>query len=270
MAALACPNAVGALQRVGESGSVASSKDYPQPEMKCVVLNLDRRTDRLESITNGLADAVPWLSWERIPAVDGSTNPPPEEDITLKWETTNIAKYDPGQWSSPWARHWFSPGERGCGASHIAAFRYAAEQSVPTMVLEDDAAFADGFSDLLARMIAEAPADADTITLVNGDRQGWGGTPINGSDFLVIPNCWMTTVGYVLWPEGAKKLLTKLPMDCPADDFFCVSHNDGTIKAYRPKTDFEMVYHTPGGAGGGDIDYSWYSPNIGEYIETSK
>lgn len=263
IAALAYSNAVGALQRVGgEKGSHMPSKDPPQPDIKAVVLNLDRRTDRLEQVSNQLWTAVPWLKWERISAIDGGANPPPEDDISLKWNTSLIMKYDPGQYNAPYAAHWFSPGERGCGASHIEAFRYAAKQTVPTMVLEDDVQFADGFNYTLAKLMAEAPADADTISLVNGDRQGWGGWGVDGTEWLVIPNCWMTTVGYILWPEGARKLLQKLPMDCPADDFFCVHHNLGTIKAYRPKTWVQTVYHTPGN--GGDIEYSWYWPNVGQ------
>lgn len=65
-------------------------------DLKAWIVNLERRPDRWERVSKMLKKEVPWLPVERFLASDGTKNPIPEEDISLKWNTkcnANFADY---------------------------------------------------------------------------------------------------------------------------------------------------------------------------------
>merc|ERR1711874_691428 len=82
---------------------------------------------------------------------------------------------------------------------------------------EDDAVLAKNFS----RRLSSALKSASRVTpdvLYLGYIQGapWRRKVTAG---LYEAEYLWTTVGYILWPRGARKLLELLPVDCPVDNF---------------------------------------------------
>jgi len=105
-----------------------------------------------------------------------------------------------------------SPGERGCSMSHIAAWRHCLELNHPLMVLEDDAALMPDFTPRLTRAMAALPGDAQVLYLGYSQAAGWRQEL---SPELVESEYVWTTVGYVIWPSGARFFLERLPVDQP-------------------------------------------------------
>merc|ERR1719174_1455293 len=121
-----------------------------------------------------------------------------------------------------------SPGERGCCGSHIKAWRIAAARKKPLLVLEDDAVAMPTFTSSLATAVAEAPKDTGMIFLSSKDR----GYPKKVGEVLMEPSFVWTTVGYLIWPAAARKLLGMMPLDMPVDNWMAYHIQQGTIKAY--------------------------------------
>jgi hypothetical protein len=107
--------------------------------MRPYLINLDRRTDRLESATREFASKTD-LHPERWRAVDGSLQPLP-----------------PG-WT---AGH----GALGCSLSHRGLLRHLLDQGVEeaAMVFEDDVVFDRRFREKWPAFLAKVPADWDAI-----------------------------------------------------------------------------------------------------------
>lgn len=193
--------------------------------VSAVVINLDHRTDRWKRVSSSLAEKVPWLKVKRLSAVNGKANPPSTKDVTTSWSTAKLAQLF----------HWYrskkcimSPGERGCCASHLAAWRICASSTKPLIVLEDDAVIMKSFSKLVGDAVAECPKDTGAIWLSSKDR----GLAKPAGKVLMKPYFVWTTVGYVLWPKAAKKLLSMRPLDAPVDNFMAVKIFDGDISAF--------------------------------------
>jgi glycosyl transferase family 25 len=125
-------------------------------------------------------------------------------------------------------------GERGCAASHIRFWKKAARGTEPIVVVEDDAVPSKDFAQKLKLAMKEVPADADLLYLgySKPDKAPWRkevGESIVQADYV-----W-TTVGYVVWPKGARKLLARLPIDSPVDNFMSwATHTNHTV-AYAVK-----------------------------------
>eukprot|EP00439_Symbiodinium_sp_Y106_P035547 s2646_g4.t1 len=76
-------------------------------ELRAWVVNLERRPDRWKRVATMLKKELPWLSFERFLASDGSKMTIPEEDIAVKWSTSRNALFaDYFEWvfedGSPW------------------------------------------------------------------------------------------------------------------------------------------------------------------------
>jgi len=190
-----------------------------------LVINLQRRPDRWQKSQKSFARSAPWLSLERLDAVDGKAKPPPTSEVTKKWSTARLATLF----------HWYravtvpmSPGERGCCGSHVKAWRIAAKKQKPVLVLEDDAVALPAFTHSLATAVKEAPKGTVMIFLSSKDR-GW---PKPVGEVLMQPSYVWTTVGYLVWPATARQLLKMLPMDMPVDNFLAWHIKEGTIKAF--------------------------------------
>lgn len=110
--------------------------------------------------------------------------------------------------------------------------RRAAEQ--PLLVLEDDAAPTPEFVDRLQRAMEALPQDADVLYLGYSQAADWRREVT--SELVESEYVW-TTVGYIVWPAGARKLLSALPVDQPVDNFMATLNAEGDLKAYcvRPK-----------------------------------
>lgn len=186
----------------------------------CVVINLNSRPDRWKRISKSLSARLPFLESQRLEAVDGRKAPPPEKDVTLRWSTAYIASF------CDWYRVKtlkMSPGERGCCASHVRCWRRCARLGKPLVVLEDDAVVLPRFAEVLAQATRElqelkgSSAAADVLWLSSKDRGR--ARRLSPGSTLMRPEFLWTTVGYVVYPAGARKLLRACPVDAPVDNF---------------------------------------------------
>lgn len=209
--------------------SKASGKSPTGPNsvqgINAVVINLAKRADRMEKLHKSISKQAPWLKFTRLDAVDGRCNPPPEKDICSRYSTARLAQLF--HWYKPMSVK-MSPGERGCCASHLKAWRVAAKGTKPLLVLEDDAVVLHTFTSSVAQAMAEAPKGTGMIWLSSKDR----GYPKPFGKVLMSPYFVWTTVGYLIWPATARMLLKMMPMDMPVDNFLAWHIKEGKIKAY--------------------------------------
>jgi len=231
--------AVGGGSKLTKAFKVAQSagkgpSDFlpPTPEslrgISAVVISLARRSDRWQKAQKSFAKSAPWLQLDRLDAVDGRAAPPRKKDVTDKWSTARLAELFPWYKSATIP---MSPGERGCCGSHIAAWKIAAKRRRPLLVIEDDAVALATFTSSLSTAVAEAPRDTGLIFLSSKDR----GTTKKAGDVLMEPDFVWTTVGYLIWPKAAQKLLTMLPLDMPVDNFMAWHIKQGAIKTFSVK-----------------------------------
>jgi len=236
-AAVMRKKAVGVSSRAmlpGLKGKLVRSKATKAPKglggLRASVINLDARTDRWERLQKSVRKQARWLPLDRLSAVNGKKAPPSLKEVTRTWSTARLAQLF----------HWYksmtitmSPGERGCCASHVKAWRLAAKGKGPLLVLEDDAVALSSFESSVAQAIAEAPRGTGMVWLSSKDR-GYP-KPLEGKKVLMKPHYVWTTVGYLIWPAAARQLLRMLPMDMPVDNFLAWHIREGKILAYSVK-----------------------------------
>jgi GR25 family glycosyltransferase involved in LPS biosynthesis len=222
-------------------------------ELKALVLGLERRPDRRERVEKMLTKEVPWLNIEFFPATDGKVHDIPETEIAQTWNTKNNASYcddyedllgpdgsiihKAAEFYNPGVEYKFSPGERGCAHSHYRMWKVVAESKKPMLILEDDVnlnfkrddgskATGKTFTERLELGLKEAEKqNAEVLYL------GWAGyrdgrymhfpkTAGRKNAYIRKAEYVWTTVAYILWPKGAKKLLKAAsPMNQPVDNF---------------------------------------------------
>eukprot|EP00933_Yihiella_yeosuensis_P057188 TRINITY_DN5681_c0_g3_i1.p1 TRINITY_DN5681_c0_g3~~TRINITY_DN5681_c0_g3_i1.p1 ORF type:complete len:273 (-),score=60.32 TRINITY_DN5681_c0_g3_i1:148-966(-) len=194
-------------------------------QLKSVVINLKAREDRWAGFLKSVERNAPYLKVERLDAVDGRVAPPPAKDVTKRWSTARLAKLF----------HWYrpksikmSPGERGCCASHLKAWRKCAASGKPLLVLEDDAVLLPDFTSTVTQALKEAPKDTGCIWITSKDR----GNRKRVGKVLMAPSYVWTTVGYVIWPSAAKTFMKLLPMDMPVDNFMAWHIKEGKVKTF--------------------------------------
>lgn len=216
-------------------------------KLSAIVVNLDRRPDRLVDCQNKLTQHCPWLDSARFRASDGKLDVIAENDVTLSWNTARNVQY---QKLRATRKGWndldsykvkdldHSPGERGCSASHIRAWKHcldaAGDTEKPLLVLEDDAAPTENFTEVLERALAVLPGDAHILYLGYSQAADWRREI--SADVVEAEYVW-TTVGYIIWPAGARVLLSRLPVDQPVDNWMATACAAGALKSYcvRPK-----------------------------------
>jgi len=154
------------------------------------------------------------------------------------------------EFADPGVDYEFSPGERGCAHSHHRMWQHVAKMDGPLLILEDDVQIefdrsgggrmnGKAFRERLELGMKEATAkNADVLYL------GWSGfrdgnykhhAGSRGKKSTVVRKAeyvW-TTVAYVLWPAGAKKLLERArPMNQPVDNFMGWESREGRLSSW--------------------------------------
>ena len=123
--------------------------------MRTFVVNLDRRTDRMEAVAARLS--ARGIAYERIPAIDG-------------WALDAAAL---ARRTRPWRMRFlrgfgFSPGEIGCALSHLKLYRKMADEQIDVAcVLEDDAFPEPDFVAALARVEREIDVRKRQVVLLS-------------------------------------------------------------------------------------------------------
>lgn len=243
---------VGRTPRNGQKASKRARRNENAPSefmqaLQAVIINLDRRPDRLDGCATRLRTHCPWLCHNRFSATDGKKEDVSLLEVVTSWHTGQNCVY---QRMRSVRKGWndldsyqerqlvLSAGERGCAHSHIRAWRHcldcAGSANEPLLVLEDDAAPTPQFTAVLKRALAVLPPDADVLYLGYSQGADW---PKEVSADLVEAGYVWTTVGYLVWPAGAKKLLANLPVDQPVDNYMAQLCADGKLQSYcvRPK-----------------------------------
>lgn len=227
-------------------------------DLKCFVINMDRRPDRMEKVSKLVDSQLPWLSYERFRASDGKNDNIPLTQIDEKWNTaanSNYGEYDHPRFSNPGVWYKMSPGERGCAHSHYRLWEIAAKAKGMTFVLEDDAQIhfdrsaGNGkmngkvFTDVLKRGIEAMPKECDVLYLGwSGHRAGnykfhkeetkKAGLPHAVGNLRKVEYVW-TTIAYLITPKGAAKLLkASQPMNQPVDNFMAWEAREGRLNSY--------------------------------------
>lgn len=215
----------GVIKKSTAKSSKASSPSTALRRLRAVVINLESRPDRMVGLQKSVARNAPWLKMERLDAVNGKANPPPVKDVAKKWSTARLAQLF----------HWYrtknikmSPGERGCCASHLKAWRKCAASKKPLLVLEDDAVILPAFTQTLNQALKEAPKDTGALWITSKDR----GTRKRFGKVLMEPHYVWTTVGYVIWPAAARAFMKLCPMDMPVDNFMAWHIKEGEVKTF--------------------------------------
>lgn len=212
-----------------------------------------------------LEKELPWLSFEFFRASDGKVDQIPDGEVSKTWNTKNNSLYGAYEdvtdadgkvlhtaeaFSDPGVEYEFSPGERGCAHSHYRMWQQVAGTSAPVLILEDDVQIVferssgsqmngDIFKARLESGMQEATKrKADVLYL------GWSGFRDGNykhhasqrgrkDPFVRKAEYVWTTVAYVLWPAGAKKLLERAqPMDQPVDNFMGWECREGRLDSY--------------------------------------
>lgn len=219
-------------------------------DIATAIVNLDRRPDRLAECAKKLQKHCPALQWTRFSATDGKVTHIPTSDVVYDWNTRENCVY---QRKRSVRKGWndldsyrdldltLSPGERGCASSHIRAWRRCLELSSapgcfgrPLLVLEDDAAPIEDFTPVLERALKDLPEDSDVLYLGYSQAGDWRREV--SPDLVEAEYVW-TTVAYIVWPAGAKKMLNNLPVNQPVDNWMAGLTAAGKITSYctRPK-----------------------------------
>eukprot|EP01012_Entosiphon_sulcatum_P020311 TRINITY_DN25288_c0_g1_i2.p1 TRINITY_DN25288_c0_g1~~TRINITY_DN25288_c0_g1_i2.p1 ORF type:complete len:463 (+),score=60.68 TRINITY_DN25288_c0_g1_i2:107-1390(+) len=258
---------------VGGSGE-DSNKTTKQKVGAVFVINLARRPDRLASITSQLA-AAGLAHFEVVMAVDGSdplqTARVRVSDVVFRWNTRINGQFDTGHYN----RHKptdieLTPTERACAASHLQVWREVLRRPGmrTALVCEDDAVLVPNFAARLGMLIEQADkASATTQNNETREGEGWDvlyfGYWLPGQDRpdpqpylyeresksldprapdLFRPKYAWWLLCYVLTRTGAKKLVDRLPVHAPADDFVAELVLDGTLQAWAAK---QPLAHMP-------------------------
>jgi len=212
-------------------------------DLHTIVINLKRRPDRLAECAAGLSARCGALTATRFEATDGRTDVIPICEVGTSWNTARNAVY---QRIRAVRKGWndlesytdrqleLSGGERGCASSHIRAWRHCLELRRPLLVLEDDAMPTVDFTPVLQRALQSVPGGTHMLYLGYSQAANWRSEI---SPELVEAEYVWTTVAYIIWPAGARLLLSRLPVDQPVDNWLGCLCADRHLKALcvRPK-----------------------------------
>ncbi len=192
--------------------------------IKCYVINLDHRKDRLKRIKQHLnSNGVHFTRFQAVNALE--TN--------LKTLTKNILSYGPlGK---------MSIGDMACFQSHIMLWKKIFEsEKQPVLVLEDDAYISNQGFELL-KNTSWIPKSTKIIKC-----ERFGNTrhrvllspkmkSINGFHLHYLMSKHSGAGGYIITPNGAKFLINNCNnVNVPVDHFLFNPNNSGIFKKLRP------------------------------------
>lgn len=107
---------------------------------RCIVINLDRRPERLRAFYGRVPSDWPFAPIRRVPAFDGESSPPPQ---WYGWEHVHRLG---GAW--------------GCFQSHLGVWKQALADGIDSvLIMEDDCVFCDDFSRRAVEFVDHAPSD---------------------------------------------------------------------------------------------------------------
>lgn len=111
---------------------------------RCVVINLERRPERLASFRSRVPHDWPFATIQRAPAFDGAALQPPE------WYGFAERRRLQGAW--------------GCFQSHLAVYRAALDDGLDSvLIFEDDAVFRDDFTRMASEFCDAIPSDWEAV-----------------------------------------------------------------------------------------------------------
>merc|ERR1719379_1052915 len=215
----------------------------PNGRMPMHVVSLSNRYDRWDRMSirwNGMMLMHPevCIDMGRFDATNGAKDPIPLKLVTKTWNTARNRKYvGNGTWYDKVDETLeLTPGERGCAASHVRLWKKVANMQGPAILMEDDAIPVEGFATKLMQGLQDLPEDADLLYLgySKPDKSNWI-RELPGTDLAQAEYVW-TTVGYMIWPSGARKLLQRLPVDSPVDNYMSWASHEGVTNVYAFKT----------------------------------
>ena len=183
--------------------------------MQVLVINLDTQTERLDYQRHQLQQLG--LDFVRIPAVtvQQAQN---DELPSAYWQT----------WQRPLTFQ-----ERACFLSHKKAWEHVCQTQKPALVLEDDAVLSPHLKELLVEVVK-----LDGVEHISLEYRGRQKMISNDSQALIkqfnLHRLFVDRTGaaaYILWPNGAKKLLSSASKVCAlADAMICQSHD---LRSYQ-------------------------------------
>jgi GR25 family glycosyltransferase involved in LPS biosynthesis len=161
-----------------------------------------------------------------------------ESNVTKQWSTNRNAMYVPFNFFYYGNHLPLSTGERNCAMSHIQAWHEIAKNEgnvngsgEPTLILEDDAVLTLDFVPRLQSFFAQDAATSGVDMMYLGYEVA---APLKrevAAGIFEAEYLW-TTIAYLLWPSGAKKLLEALPVNQPVDNFMANLVKAGSVKAF--------------------------------------
>ncbi|NDH49577.1 MAG: glycosyltransferase family 25 protein, partial [Proteobacteria bacterium] len=184
--------------------------------MKTLVINLDKRPDRLSFITNELQGHG--IEFERVAAVDGDL-----VDLN-KLKESGFGLYN--DWIDPMLFRGLTSGEIGCALSHIQCWNIATQLEEPVLILEDDVQVTEApdFKEWETLSLAY-----DIIYLDHKEMLPEHTLTLNNRFQSICYPYWMSA--YIIHHEFAKKLLTSgyLNNIIPVDELIPVLNSNRTI-----------------------------------------
>ena len=206
-------------------------------------INLDRRPDRWAAFQPQLAKLGAFLHPEegrlevvRVSAIDGRERDlaqldPAEILPVWRWDQCILGNKFEGVGQESEERK-LTPGEIGCALSHVEVWRRIASQETRTaaIVFEDDALLDDDAAERLRAYGSQLPPAWD-LTYLGGIKMGKAKRITRN---VIVPECYLCTHGYMLTPQGAKRLLAQLPVIGPIDHFMSECFRDVNTFAFQP------------------------------------
>jgi len=236
----------GLAAKVGPGATLKQTDEFepcPNGRMPMHVVSMSNRYDRWDRMSlrwNGMMIVHPevCLEMNRFDATNGAKDPIPLKLVTKQWNTARNRQYvGNGTWYDKVdSTLELTAGERGCAASHVRLWKKVAQMDGPAVLVEDDAIPVEGFAAKLSQGLKDVPKDADLLYLgySKPDKSPWV-KELPGTDLAQAEYVW-TTVGYVIWPSGAKKLLQRLPVDSPVDNYMSWASHEKETTVYAFKT----------------------------------
>ena len=199
--------------------------------IKCFVINLDRRKDRLKKISSYLQKNH--FKFERFSAVDAAS-----ENLSVL--NKNILQ------NGPMGK--ISKGDLACFQSHYKLWKHIAEnENKPILILEDDSYISEnGFK--LLKDIKWIPSDTNIIkcerfgnsrhrVLLSPALKTFGSFKLH---FLMSKHSG--TGGYIITPRGAKFLIERsINVNVPVDHFLFNPNNSKIFKDLSPIQIFPAI-----------------------------